>query len=70
VVDAGEEVGVVADRRGKLQAAVGGAMKELRAQALDAGAIRAGGIEQLADASAQRNACLAPERKQRIQRRA
>src|SRR6266511_1425813 len=54
VVDAGEEVGVIADRGRKLEPAILGAVKEPRAQGLDARALAAIGVENLADETAQR----------------
>ena len=70
VVDAGEEVGVIADRGRKLEPAILGAVKEPRAQGLDARSLAAIGGENLAYAAPQRAAGLAPERKQRVERRA
>ena len=70
VVDAGEEVGVIADRGRKLEPAILGAMKQARAQRFDPGAIAAIGVENLAYAAPQRAARLAPECEQRIERRA
>ena len=70
VVNAGKEVGVVADRRGQLEAAVVGAMNEPRAQRLVTGAVRAIGVENLADPTPQGEPRVAAEREQRVQRRA
>src|SRR5262245_42282931 len=69
VVDAREEVGVVADRGGKLEPAILGAMDESRAQDFDAGAVAPVSVENLAEAAAQRAPRLAAEREQRIERR-
>jgi hypothetical protein len=44
VVDAGEKVGVVADRRRKLEAAIIGTVNEARPQRFDLGAIPAIGV--------------------------
>jgi hypothetical protein len=70
VVDAGEKVGVVADRRRKLEAAIVGAVNEARPQRFDLGAIPAIGVENVAEAAAERNARLAAEREQRVEGRA
>ena len=70
VIDAREEVGVVADHGWQLEAAVGGAVEKPRSQTLDPSAVRPGGVEQIADAATKRDACLATEREQRVQRRA
>ncbi len=70
VVDAGKEVGVVADRGRTLEAAIGGAVEEPGAQTLDPVAVLTVGIENLREAMAQRHAGLASEREQRVQRRA
>ena len=68
VLDAGEEVGVIADCARKLEPAIRGAVKEARTQRFDPGALAAIGIENLADAPAQRDARLAAEREQRVER--
>jgi hypothetical protein len=70
VVNAGKEVGVVADRRGQLEAACIGAVNEPRAQRLVTGAVRPIGIEYLAKPTPQRKPCVAAKREYRIQRRA
>src|SRR5262245_9573693 len=70
VVDAGEEVGVVADRGRKLEAAIVGAVNEARPQRFDLGALASIGIENVAEAVAERGAGLADEREQRVERRA
>src|SRR5215472_10050165 len=70
VMDAGEEVGVVADRGRKLEAAIVGAMNDARPQRFDLGALAAIGIENVAETAAERDASLAAEREQRIERRA
>ena len=70
VVDAGKEVGVIADRGWKLQAAVGAAMNEPGAQGFDAGPVAAVGVEDLADPMPQGEPRLAAEREQRVQGRA
>ena len=67
VVDAGEKVGVVADRRRKLEAAIVGAVNEARPQRFDLGAIPAIGVENVAEAAAERDARLAAEREQRVE---
>ncbi len=68
VIDAGEEVGVVADRCRHFQAAVGGAVQQPGPGGFSAGAVRAIGIEQLADTAAQGHARFGTEREQRIER--
>src|SRR5262249_56557144 len=68
VVDAGEEVGVVADRGRKLEAAIGGAANEARPQRFDLGAVPAIGVENVDETAAKRNARLAAEREQRGER--
>ena len=70
MVDAGKEIGVVADRGRKHEAASGGVVQEPRALALDAGAVLAVGVEHVAHALPQCHARLAAEREQRIERRA
>src|SRR5262249_52821111 len=65
-----EEVGVVADRRRKLEAAIVGAVNETRPQRFDLSALPAIGIENVAEAAAERDARLAAEREQRGERRA
>jgi len=70
VVDAGEKVGVVADRGRKLEAAIVGAVNEPRSQRFDLGALSAIGVENVAEAAAERDARLAAEREQRVERRA
>src|SRR5262247_2557372 len=70
MMDAGEEVGVVADRGRKLEAAIVGAVNEARPQRFDLGALASIGIENVAEAVAERGAGLAAEREQRVERRA
>ena len=70
VVNAGKEIGVVADRRGQLEAARIGAVNEARAQRLVTAAVRSIGIEYLAKPTPQRKPRVAPKRKYRIQLRA
>src|SRR5262245_48454809 len=70
MVNAGEEVGVVADGGRKLEAAVLGAVNEARPQRFDLGAVPAVGVENVAEAAAERDARLAAEREQRVERRA
>ena len=60
VVDAGEEIRVVADRRRELEAAIGGRVEEAGAQALATRALLALGIEQVAHALAQRARAAPP----------
>src|SRR5262245_56118565 len=69
-MNAGEEVGVVADRGRKLETAIVGAVNEARSQRFDLGALAAIGIENVAEAAAERDACLVAEREQRVERRA
>src|SRR5262249_58864785 len=65
VVNAGEEVGVVADCGRKLEAAVLGAVNEARPQRFGFGAVPAVGIENTEEAAAERDARLAAECEQR-----
>src|SRR5262249_49332587 len=52
----------------KLQPAIRGAVEEPRTQRFDLGALAAIGVENLTDAPAQRDARLAAEREQRVER--
>jgi hypothetical protein len=70
VVDAGEEVGVVADGGRKLEAAILGAVKDARLQRFDLGALAAISVENVAEPATERGARLAAEREQRVERRA
>jgi hypothetical protein len=69
VVDAGKEVGVVADRGRQAQSAVLGSMKNPGALRLDPATVAALGVENLAEALPQRHARFAAEREQRVERR-
>ena len=62
VVDAGEEVGVVADGGRKLETAIDGVVNETGAQRFDLPTVRAVGVEDLAEPAAQRKPCVAAER--------
>jgi len=68
VVDASEEVGVVADGGRKLEAAILGAVKDARPQRFDLGALAAIGVENVAEPATERGARLAAEREQRVER--
>src|SRR5262249_32162565 len=69
-MDAGEEVGVVADGGWKREPAILGVMKDAWPQRFDLGALAAIGIENVAETAAEREACLAAECEQRVERRA
>ena len=67
MVDAGEEVGVVADGRGQVHRAVRRAMQQARRQRCNAGMVRTVGVEQVRYALPQRKARAGAQCKQWVQ---
>ncbi len=68
VMDAGEEIGVVADARRQVHRAIGGAEQQPLADGLEPRAVGTAGVQQLRDRLPQRAPRPGAEREQRIER--